>query len=242
MSGFDGTVESLYFACVAGLAERGYNVLIFEGPGQRGISHLYPNLPFRPDYEKVVSKVVDFALGLPGIDPQRLGLVGYSFGGHLVLRAAAYEPRIKALVANSPVMNFGKMILDGFPMFVMRANERLADKIMSNMTFTPQTLQASLKRLYESMRVSVFSDFRRQMANYQFSEIEKITCPVLCMVSEGEGQSSVAESRLTYEKLTNPQKKLLSFGPDTGADLHCQFNNLLLSVNSMADWLDGIWN
>jgi esterase/lipase len=242
MSGFDGTPEHLYFNCGAGLSQRGYNVLIFEGHGQRGMSHVIKDLPFRTDYETVVSKVVDLALSRPDVDPQRIGLVGYSFGGHLGLRAAAFEPRLKALIADSPVMDFGKQMLDGFPTFARRSNDRLVDWLMSHsIGFMPQPLQASLTRLYEAMGVNCFSDFRRKMAEYRFEEVERIACPVLCLVSEGEGASACAEGRQVFERLPNLQKKLVGFSAAQGAEIHCQLNNLVLSVSSIADWLDEIW-
>jgi pimeloyl-ACP methyl ester carboxylesterase len=242
MSGFDGTPEHLYFNCGAGLSQRGYNVLIFEGPGQRGMSHRIADLPFRPDYESVISKVIDWALQRPDVDPDRLGLLGYSFGGHLVLRAAACDPRIKALIANSPVMDFGRQMLDGFPAFATQTGDRTADLLMDNsIHLMPQPLQASLKRLYESMRVEHFSDFRREMARYRFDEVEKIACPVLCMVSAGEGISAVREGQEVFERVPNPKKKLVNFSAAEGAEIHCQLNNMALSVIVMADWLDEIW-
>jgi len=190
----------------------------------------------------VVSRVVDLTLSRPDVDPERIALLGYSFGGHLVLRAAAYEMRIKALLANSPILDFGKQMLDGFPSFATRTSDRVANLLMDNsIGFMSHPLQASLKRLYESMRVTRFSDFRREMARYRFDEIEKITCPVLCMISDGEGISAVNESRRVYERLSNPQKSMATFSAAEGADVHCQLNNLAVSVCKMADWLDEIW-
>ena len=242
MSGFDGTAEQLYFSCGAGLSQRNYNVLMFEGPGHRGVSHTIHDLPFRANYETVVAKIVDRALRRPDVDPERIGLLGYSFGGHLVLRAAAYEPRLKALIADSPVMDFGKQMLAGFPAFATRTGDHMADWFMRQGTrYTPQPLQASLKRLYESMGVSRFSDFRRKMAQFRFEEVERIACPVLCLISEGEGASALAEGRQVFERLSHPKKKLVTFSAAQGADIHCQFNNLVLAVSHIADWLDEIW-
>ena len=51
--------------------ERGYNVLTFDGPRQYGPLHP-ERLPFRMDWETVITPVVDFALSLPGVDPEGL--------------------------------------------------------------------------------------------------------------------------------------------------------------------------
>jgi alpha-beta hydrolase superfamily lysophospholipase len=82
--------------------ERGWNVLAFDGPGQYGPIHR-ERLPFRPDWEKVVTPVVDFALTLPGVDPEKIALMGISMGGYLAPRAAAFEKRISAPTTESTI-------------------------------------------------------------------------------------------------------------------------------------------
>ena len=96
MTGFDGTCEELYFLGLS-VVERGYNALIFEGPGQAGPSHLYPEKHFIPDYEKPVTAVVDYALARSDVDGERLALLGLSLGGYFVSRAIIFEGRIKAV-------------------------------------------------------------------------------------------------------------------------------------------------
>lgn len=58
---------------------RGYDVLIFDGPGQQ--SELFErNVPFRPDWEHVISPVYDFIVGLDGVDAERVALYGDQSG------------------------------------------------------------------------------------------------------------------------------------------------------------------
>ena len=104
-SGFDGTKEELYFETACFAVERGYNVLLFEGPGQGEVIRVQ-GIPFRPDWETVVSPVVDYALRRKEVDPERIALMGISFGGYLAPRAAAFEKRIKACIANGGVYDF----------------------------------------------------------------------------------------------------------------------------------------
>ena len=73
--GYDVTVEELYFAAGAAALARGYHVLAFDGPGQ-GSAILDQGLVFRPDWEKVATPVVDYALTRPEIDPHRIALWG----------------------------------------------------------------------------------------------------------------------------------------------------------------------
>jgi hypothetical protein len=76
-AGYDSPAEEGYLYAAPAL-RRGYVVLSFEGPGQGGV--LYEQrLYLRPDFEAVLVPVVDFALGRPEIDPDRLALIGRSF-------------------------------------------------------------------------------------------------------------------------------------------------------------------
>jgi dipeptidyl aminopeptidase/acylaminoacyl peptidase len=80
--GFDSTLEELYTSAAAPVLERGYNCLTFEGPGQGGVIRTQ-KIPFRYDWEKVISPVVDYALTRLGdiVDPKRMALMGISMGG-----------------------------------------------------------------------------------------------------------------------------------------------------------------
>ena len=102
-SGFDGTAEELYFEVAYFAIRRGYNVLLFEGPGQGGVIRIQ-KLPFRPNWETVVTPVVDYAIGRKEVDAKRIALMGISFGGYLAPRASAFEKRIQACIANGGVL------------------------------------------------------------------------------------------------------------------------------------------
>jgi dienelactone hydrolase len=104
-TGFDGSAEEMHVSGARAAVERGYNVIAFDGPGQYGPLHR-EGLAFRPDWEKVVTPVVDFALKQPGVDPKRIALMGVSLGGVLAPRAAAFEKHLAALIANDGVYDF----------------------------------------------------------------------------------------------------------------------------------------
>jgi Esterase FrsA-like len=72
-NGFDSTQEESYVAIGAAALRRGYNVLTFDGPGQ-GAAIRRQKLVFRPDWEAVLSPVIDYANTRPEIDSKRLVL------------------------------------------------------------------------------------------------------------------------------------------------------------------------
>jgi len=77
---------------------RGMATLSLDGPGQ-GETGFAMNI--RPDYEVAVSAVLDAASGIEGLDLSRVGAAGVSLGGYYVVRAAAFEPRLKAVAGVS---------------------------------------------------------------------------------------------------------------------------------------------
>lgn len=51
-------------------------------------------------------RAIDYLETLPIVNPQRIGMVGHSYGGHTTIFAAALEPRIQAAFASGPVSDF----------------------------------------------------------------------------------------------------------------------------------------
>ena len=89
--GFDSYMEELTSAFVY-FREAGYEVIAFEGPGQGGALN-DAALHMTPEWHKPVKAVLDhFKL-------ERVALAGLSIGGCLVIRAAAFEPRVERVIA-----------------------------------------------------------------------------------------------------------------------------------------------
>lgn len=51
-------------------------------------------------------RAIDYLQTLDFVDPEKIGMVGHSYGGHSTIFAAALEPRIKVAVSNGPVSDF----------------------------------------------------------------------------------------------------------------------------------------
>ena len=69
----------------------------------------------RPDWEHVVPPVIDYAIDHPAVDNERIVLLGWSLGGYLAPRAAAFEHRIAALVADPGQWDQRDLILKTLP-------------------------------------------------------------------------------------------------------------------------------
>jgi hypothetical protein len=84
--------------------ERGWHAMTFDGPGQQAALFLQ-GMPFRPDWEAVLTPVVDAMVARPDVDPGRLAVIGVSQAGYWVPRALAFEHRFAAAVADPGVVD-----------------------------------------------------------------------------------------------------------------------------------------
>jgi hypothetical protein len=84
VNGSDGPISSLFAQMALPGLDRGYNALVFDGPGQQTM--LFDRgVPFRPDWEHVITPVVDHLLARGDVDPDRVAIYGISQGGYWVL-------------------------------------------------------------------------------------------------------------------------------------------------------------
>ena len=88
--GFDSFIEELY-PLATYIANKGFDIIMFEGPGQGRPLHSY-GLKMTHEWENPVRTVIDY---FKLID---VTLIGMSLGGFLAPRAAAFESRISRVV------------------------------------------------------------------------------------------------------------------------------------------------
>ena len=103
-NGSDAQNVDLFAFGGAAALERGYNALIFEGPGQ-GSMLFEREIPYQPDWEQVVTPIVDWLSARPDVDRKRIAITGWSMCGASVIRAAAFEHRLAAVVADPGVLD-----------------------------------------------------------------------------------------------------------------------------------------
>lgn len=238
-TGFDGTAEELYFEVGAALHTRGYNCLIVEGPGQGSVLR-QQNLPFRPDWEKVVTPIVNYIETLPNIDKNKIALMGISMGGYLAPRAAAFEPRIKALIANGGVYDFSGTLLNSLP-------KKVLDLLDSHPNTFNTIMEDQMKKNTEarwffengmwSFHANSPAEFIKKLKLYTLKGVVKnIKAPTLVVNSESDAfMKNQAET--LYKNLDAPKTYLL-FTKKEAAQSHCQMGAIAISNELIFDWLD----
>lgn len=233
-SGFDGTKEEVAIWPGMGAAERGYTVIVFEGPGQGEVVR-EQRLTFRPDWEAVVKPVVDFAIARDDVDPSRIALMGISLGGVLAPIAAAHEPRLRALIANGGLYTMHGLIRSLYPQELPRDEEQLS-KIMSEAAAGNTQLRWLLNHGRYVFGFKDHHEFLEMTKRYQAVDAAKIACTTLVLDADLEGFFE-GQPQMLFEKLTCP-KTLMRLTIQEAAGAHCQAGAEAVGSQKIYDWLD----
>jgi dipeptidyl aminopeptidase/acylaminoacyl peptidase len=116
MPGLDSVKEELH-NYGDDFLRRDMAVLAIDGPGQGEMEYRYP---LRHDYEVPIRHVIDYLETRPDVNAARPGLMGVSLGGYFAERAAAFEPRIKAVIGLAGGYNLAQHF-DRYPILTKEA-------------------------------------------------------------------------------------------------------------------------
>ena len=247
LGGFDSTMEENVHTIGFAAAERGWNCLAFEGPGQWSALYLNPGLTLRHDYEVPMKAVVDYVLQRPEVDAERLALIGYSLGGYLAPRAAAFEPRIRACIANNLITEIGEAFRAVWPPVLRDAPMVVFDGAFSAMTKISQHARWSWGHSRWTMGLEHPSEFFDAWKPYTLTGTEdRLRCPLLCLYGEDELSQMesmfVVEAVIRYLDNVTCDTTLHVFPTNQGAGAHCQAGGLTLANDVIFDWLDRMFS
>jgi pimeloyl-ACP methyl ester carboxylesterase len=238
VNGSDGSLVDMWLWGGAGGTARGYDCLTFDGPGQ-GYSLWKQKMYFRPDWEKVITPVVDFVLQRPEVDPKRIVLQGISQGGYWVPRALAFEKRIAAGICDPGVVDVSTSWTATLPkpMLGLLQTGRKTE-------FDTYLLKAASPgdRATLNFRMRPFGfpspfDTYKATLDYNLRDVApRIECPMLITSPVNEAYWP-GQSRQLYELLTSP-RKLVEFTEADGADLHCEPKSTGIRDLRVFNWLD----
>ena len=130
------------------LADHGYGVLLFDRRGE-GESEGDPNL-FGWQGERDVHAAVEFLQSRPDVNPERIGGIGLSVGGEMMIEAAAESNALKAIVSEGAS---GRSVRDDGPNGGAKWQNFVGDAVATVGTalFTSNTPPEDLKGLVAKM-------------------------------------------------------------------------------------------
>ena len=225
MGGGDGVAEDVYFAFGAAMVDRGFTVLLLDGPGQgeamrRGIT-------FRLDWEVPIGRAIDFLEGRKDVDASRIAVASGSMGSFYAARAAAYEHRVAACVIDGPVSTIPDHVLRS-PAF---------DTGLARMTGISDP--AEIKRIMTGFNVPAAAS--------------KIECPVLIIASDAElaftmpadarydpDQWFADNGQRIFDAVPHDRKKLVRYVIGTPGAAHCAADSRVRMHAELGDWLEDV--
>jgi dienelactone hydrolase len=212
LGGADAYAEEIYFGGKQ-MIERGWAVLLVDTPG-RGSSIYLKNIKTRPDYEVPGKACIEYLLSRPEVDASRIALLGISMAGYYAPRVAAFEKRVKALIAWSGCYS----ILEDLYDFCVH-------------------LQPVCRRLLGGVS---HDEARKQLKEFSMAGVAKnITCPTLITHGDNDTLMSVAGARRLFDEIGATDKTLKIYGAgDDGGRIHCSHDYWAHNVPFMLDWLE----
>jgi len=243
MNGFDGYAEEIMdFA--SHFPTRPFDIIAFDGPGQ-GHTAL-AGMPLEPQWERPTEAVLDYF----GID--NAAALGVSFGGYLVMRAAAYCPRITRVIAFDMMYR----LLDGLTVPLPRALRPFANAVIEN----PRPARLIDAGLGMVSRLSADLSWKLQQArhltglhrpsqvlqafgDYTMEPLDgRIHQP--CLVLAGDADQYVPFERLgdvrrALRNAASLDVRAFHEATDPGMAQHCQIGDLDRAFAIMGEWLSG---
>ena len=241
MNGFDGYAEEIIdFA--SHFPTRPFDIITFDGPGQ-GHTAL-AGTPLEPEWERPTDAVLDY------FGVESAAALGVSFGGYLVMRAAARCPRITHIIAFDMMYR----LLDGLTVPLPRALRPVANAVVANprpawlidaaLSVAPRfsaDLSWKLQQARHLTGLSKPSEVLRAFGDYTMAPLEgAIRQP--CLVLAGD-----ADQYVPFERLVDVRRALANAAEldvrafheaeDPDMAQHCQIGDLDRAFAIMGEWL-----
>ena len=238
--GYDSYVEE-WLPMFFWLRDAGYDIVAFDGPGQGGALEEF-GLKMTPDWHRPVAVVLDH-FGLKDVT-----LIGLSLGGCLVIRAAAFEKRVKRVVADDIMTNFGECIArQAGPLVKLLPLAQLSRLFPGIVDFmSARRARSSLMKEWgveQGMHVlgaATPHDFFRAVAAFRTDDVSaKVDQDVLLMCGAEDHYIPVHQLADQARALVNARSLTTRlFTRAEQAQNHCQVGNIGLALRVISHWLE----
>src|SRR5262249_1087189 len=222
---FDGMDNAKEMSVIfAGLdfAKRGINTLAIDGPGQSETLRLR-QIYSRPDYEVAGRAAYDWVAARSEVDPKRVSVMGYSFGGYHPPPGAGMDKRYAGCIA----LGARFCAMQGW--------------LTTSKTQLAADARKSSTSIFQFRWVIGAPDNETALAWASKFSLEgiaqQIECPVLILHGENDRIVPLSEAKTLYEKVGAANKTLKVFTAEEGATEHCQVDNRPLGIDYVGDWL-----
>jgi dipeptidyl aminopeptidase/acylaminoacyl peptidase len=157
------------------------------------------------------------------VDPKKVVIMGYSFGGYYAPRIAAFEKRYAACVC------LGALHWD------LHAWQ---SKIKEQLKADPKKSAQSNFQFQWILGLNDSDAALERSREFSLAGVaDKITCPVLITHGANDRVVPVEAAHKLHAALTTKNKTLKIFTAEEGGAEHCQVDNRPLGISYIADWI-----
>ena len=233
--GFDSYIEEFY-SWMRFFSDNGYDVIAFEGPGQGGARKKY-GLALDYEWEKPAKAVLDY------FNLDDVTWLGISMGGYFCFRAAAFEPRIKRVIASGiaydymqfPNKFFQWLMLLFFTHFRNFSNRSSYKKMKKDEMH--RWMIGNLMYISKAETPMDAFDLAKKM-NAENLHSDLVKQDVLILTGRNDHFIPFKMHRMQIEALTSARSVTAKvFTKETQAHNHCQNGNFGLALETMVKWL-----
>lgn len=232
--GFDSFIEEFY-SMADYFSYLGYDVVMFEGPGQGAALKKY-NLPLTFKWEKPAKAVLDY------FSLEDVTWLGISMGGWLCFRAAAFEPRIKRVIALSVAFDYMQIpnpFIKALAKFFLLFPDFLNYVSKLQMKFDYQERWGVNNLMYITQKKTPYdaSEVLLQF-NEQNIHSELVKQDVLVLSGSEDHFIPLKMHYKQIKALTNANSVTdRIFTREDHAQNHCQIGNIRLALDVMSKWI-----
>jgi alpha-beta hydrolase superfamily lysophospholipase len=221
-NGMDNAKEmSILFAGLE-FCRRGFNTLAVDGPGQ-GENLRLRGLHSRFDYEVPGTAAYEYAAGRPEVDPKKVVVLGYSFGGYYSSRIASFEKRYAACVALSAL----HWDLAGW-------QQKILDKTRSD----PKSIGQSNFQYQWVVNAKTPEEAIEIAKKFSLKDVAgQMECPFLVTHGGNDRIVPVENAPKLYEAVGSRDKTIKIFQSEEGGAEHAHVDNRQVGIDFAADWI-----
>jgi hypothetical protein len=181
-------------------------------------------IPFRHDWEAVLTPVVNSLIGRPDVDASALFAYGISQAGYWVTRALAFEHRFVAAVVDPGVMDVSTAWTANLPaelIAVLHAGNKDAfNGALAEVAKDPKMAHAMAARGRPFGKDTAYDTFAAVLQYNLRDVVGKVQTPIL-ITDPDEESFWPGQSEDLYRQLTG-DREITHFSRDDGANFHCE--------------------
>jgi alpha-beta hydrolase superfamily lysophospholipase len=242
-NGWDGAITETYHRLVSPGNRRGYNVLVYEGPGQGSVLR-DQGLRFTPEWHKPNSAVLDHFINRYG-KPSKIVLFGESLGAVLVMRAAAEDKRVDGVVAFGVMYDALDVSMHKVPGIIKwlyeSGHRKTLNFAMRQAAKSDAVVAWGLGHAAWTMGIEDETGSLDALKQYHVrGAVDKITCDVLLMHGQNDHFGIISDQMgKTKRGLKNARSVTdVVFKKGEGGEEHCQIGAMLQMQAELFQWID----